>query len=848
MGSKEDSLKKYLCVHGHFYQPPRENPWLETIEYQKSAFPYHDWNERITRECYGPNTCGRLLGKEGLILKLMNNYEYMSFNFGPTLLTWLEQNHPRIYQLILRGDKESQARYNGHGNALAQVYNHIIMPLAPPRDKLTQIRWGIADFKNRFNRDPEGMWLAETAVDNESLELMAEEGIKFTILSPSQARFIRPLSTGDVSLKGDLKKPEDYKSAGWQDVSGGQIDPTLPYRVKLGKKGDRYIDIFFYDGPLSRAVAYENMLTSGEALLARINSIFKELRTGNRLVNIATDGESYGHHFKFGEMALSWLFNHIEHGNEIKLTNYGLFRELFPPDHEVILFENSSWSCSHGVGRWQEDCGCSVSGNPQWNQAWRAPLRKGLNRLASELSSVFEKRANVLINDPYKARDEYIEILLNPTMEEKEGFLRRHAKKDLDDREKMEVFQLLESQRMSLFMFTSCGWFFDDISGLEAMQVLMYASRAIELSQPWAEIDLEKGLMDFLNKAQSNDPAYGHGSNIYQSRVKPLRADSYRLAAHYAICSLVNGIRVGEWLLKKVKVQWQRAIKDNGIVVNIGELIISENMSGREYRHNYLAIRREEKLFYCLVGVNFNFNADQLPDQVRMALSEPSEDKRFDILHQIIPDAKTISLEDLTQDARNWIVNGLASDLSGRIKKSMRDEDPSIQEFIKILEKTGEGIPPSLKLILSIFFIDRLLGIISRAQEGKAMDLDEVMVVASLLPPVIKGAPFMDKRSQVDPENAIDDRNLKRKMKGFLISQMGLISGSNNTLYLKNTINLLSFLRDLKMEPDFWECQNMYYELYNKPEFKNSLSPEASLLFTELGQSLGFIIEEQQHD
>ncbi|MCL6482072.1 MAG: DUF3536 domain-containing protein, partial [Firmicutes bacterium] len=375
-------MERYICIHGHFYQPPRENPWLEAIEQQDSAYPYHDWNERITAECYAPNAASRILDSEGRIVRIVNNYARISFNFGPTLLAWMEQHAQETYRAVLEADRESRERFGGHGSALAQAYNHLIMPLANSRDKRTQIRWGIHDFVHRFGRRPEGMWLPETAVDLETLELMAEQGIRFTILEPGQARRVRPIG-----------------GRTWRDVAGGRIDPTTAYRLRL--KSGHSICLFFYDGPIARAVAFEGLLARGENFANRLVSAFNDSRSWAQLVHIATDGETYGHHHLYGDMALAYALQYLEEHRLARLTNYGQYLELHPPTQEVEIFENTSWSCAHGVERWRSDCGCNTGGHPGWNQAWRAPLREALDWLRDTLAPRYEKHAGALLRDPW---------------------------------------------------------------------------------------------------------------------------------------------------------------------------------------------------------------------------------------------------------------------------------------------------------------------------------------------------------------------------------------------------------------------------------------------------------------
>ena len=369
---------QYLCVHGHFYQPPRENPSLESVEFQDSAYPYHDWNERVTAECYAPNAAARILDGENRIVKITNNYSKISFNFGPTLLSWLQERFPRVYQSILEGDRESATRHAGHGSALAQAYNHMIMPLANRCDKVTQVKWGIRDFQHRFGRDPEGMWLPETAVDLQTLDILAEAGIKFTILAPRQASRVRRIG-----------------GRSWKDVSGDRIDPTRAYQVRLPSK--RKMALFFYDGAIARAVAFEGLLGNGEQFATRLLSGLSQQRDWQQLMHIATDGESYGHHHRFGEMALAYALDYIEEKQLAKLTNYGEYLENNPPAHEVEIFENSSWSCVHGVERWKNNCGCNSGGHADWNQEWRGPLRQALDWLRDTLAPKYEEKARTFL-------------------------------------------------------------------------------------------------------------------------------------------------------------------------------------------------------------------------------------------------------------------------------------------------------------------------------------------------------------------------------------------------------------------------------------------------------------------
>jgi alpha-amylase/alpha-mannosidase (GH57 family) len=512
--------ERYICIHGHFYQPPRENPWLEDVELQDSAYPYHDWNERINAECYARNTASRILDSEKKVIDLINNYSKISFNFGPTLLSWMERNKPKIYQAILDADQLSMERFSGHGSAMAQAYNHMIMPLANRRDKVTQIRWGIRDFENRFGRFPEGMWLPETAVDMETLEIMAEYGIKFTLLAPRQAKRVRRIKKGSK----------------WHDVSEGKIDPTMAYLCVL--PSNKTINLFFYDGPISQDIAFGGLLENGEHFAHRLLSAFHDAREWTQLVHIATDGESYGHHHRFGEMALAFCLHFIESNNLAKITNYGEYLEKYPPTRWVEIFDHSSWSCIHGVERWKENCGCNSGMHPGWNQGWRRPLREAMDQLRDQLAPLYEGKGKEYLKDPWEAREDYIEIILNRSAEQVEKFFERNALREFSKEEKREVLKLLEIQRNAMLMYTSCGWFFDEISGIETTQVMRYAARAIQLGEEVIGTSLEKEYLKVLEKAPSNVPEFENGAKIYEMFVKPAALDLLRVGAHYAISSL----------------------------------------------------------------------------------------------------------------------------------------------------------------------------------------------------------------------------------------------------------------------------------------------------------------------
>jgi hypothetical protein len=511
----------YLTLHGHFYQPPREDPWTGKIPVQPGASPHHDWNERISAQSYAPNARSRILDDQGRIEEIVNNYDWIHFDFGPTLLRWIESEDPGLYAEILAADTRSRARFGGHGNAIAQAYNHMILPLANERDKRTQVIWGLRDFEHRFGRASESVWLPETAVDLDTLRILIEHGLRYLILAPGQARRVRPIAGG-----------------AWKDVSGGRIDPRRAYRWILpdDPDGARGIDLFFYDGPLSVGISFEHLLRNASTFADRIQAVARGAGEG-ALVHAATDGEVYGHHEPFGDMCLAYLIAREGRLRGTRFTNYGAYLDAHPPRHQVEIDfgeagEGTSWSCAHGVDRWKRDCGCTVGGPAEWNQKWRTPLRRGLDALRDRLADVFTGGTAELLVDPWAARDAYIDVLLDSSR--KAAFLQKHARRALSDAETRRVWRLIESQHNAMLMFTSCAWFFDDVSGIEVQQNLAYAARACELAQPFASRDLEAGLLDSLHAARSNIREQGTAADVYRRHVRPLRRPMSQVAIEAA--------------------------------------------------------------------------------------------------------------------------------------------------------------------------------------------------------------------------------------------------------------------------------------------------------------------------
>jgi alpha-amylase/alpha-mannosidase (GH57 family) len=807
-------MERYICIHGHFYQPPRENPWLGSIELQDSAYPYHDWNERIAVECYAPNMASRILSAEGRITEIVNNYTKISFNFGPTLLAWMQLNAPDIYQSILEADRVTQKTFSGHGSALAQPYNHMILPLANRRDKYTQVLWGIRDFEHRFGRKPEGMWLPETAVDLETLEVLAESGIGFTILAPRQARRVRQL-----------------RSREWQDVSGEKIDPTMAYTLRL--PSGRSIAIFFYDDAIARAVAFGGLLSEGKQVAQRLIGAFSEACNRPQLVHIATDGETYGHHHRFGDMALAYALHCIESNNLAQITNYGEYLEKYPPTHEVEIVENTSWSCAHGVERWRSDCGCSSGGHPGWNQAWRAPLREALDWLRDTLCPKYEEKAGTLLKDSWAARDDYIAVILDRSPESVEWFLSQHATRELNEAEKIAVLKLLELQHYAMLMYTSCGWFFDELSGIEAVQIIQYAGRALQLAEQVFGDAIEPRFLEILERAKSNIPRYGNGRRIYEKFVKLAMVDLTKVAAHYAISSLFEdygeqpriycyGIDLEDYqsfVAGVVKLAVGRAkvfseITQESSMMSFGVLHFGDhnlNAGVREYQG-------EEAYQLMVQEVTQAFSSAEFAEVIRQL------DKHFG--------ASTYSLRTLFRDEQRKVLNRILESTLAEVETMYRQVYELRYPLMRFLTDLGNPLPRAFHTAAEfILNID-----LRRALSSDTLDMERAW---SLLD---------DARVwNVD----LDAAGLGYLFKQTLEQMMEEFASTPEELpLLQEIVSAVGLARSLNFEVNLWKVQNIYYEmlLTNYPGFKrrakkgDETAEEWVTQFISLGEQLSIQI------
>lgn len=669
---------KYITIHGHFYQPPRENAWLEEIEVQESARPWHDWNERITEECYGPNTVSRILNDAGKIIDITNNYARMSFNFGPTLLSWMEMKRPEVYAAILEADRLSMKYYNGHGSALAQVYNHLIMPLANRRDKETQVIWGLDDFERRFGRKADGMWLAETAVDTETLEVLAEYGVQFTILAPRQAKRYRKMG--------------DDTSHEW--LPG--VDPRRPYLYRL--PSGKSIYLFFYDGERSQAVAFGGILKDGKEFAETLVSGFDQDNDSNQLVHIATDGESYGHHHRNGDMALAYCMNYIRQTGVAKITNYSEFLSLTEVEFEVEIHENSSWSCAHGVERWRSNCGCHTGGHIDWQQAWRSPLRESLDWLRDQFAELYVTEMSRFHADPWELRNHYIKVPLQRSTKRALAFLRMYIGTDLDSRDKTLILSLLEIQRMSLLMFTSCGWFFDEISGIEPVQILQYANRGLQLAEFYFGKDFEPGFLEILEKAPSNHANLLNGRSVYEKHVAGSRLNLTAVGMHYAVRSIFTDDQVKLEVLNYIckSEEFERYNAGHQRLV-IGTTRIKSKIILSEEKFSFVLLYLGQ---HHVIGHTFDQISHRqfrsFAERIKHAFQDSNLSKVIERMREF-PGKRSFSFFDMFKDERGKLLQGIIEEQLVMARNSYNKINDRNYHLMNVMRASNLEVPESMR-------------------------------------------------------------------------------------------------------------------------------------------------------
>ena len=785
---EKSTTEKFLTIHGHFYQPPRENPWLEAIELQDSALPFHDWNERICKECYNPNSVSRIVDNKNQILDIVNNYQYMSFNFGPTLLSWMEEFAPLTYERIIKADIDSISEHSGHGNALAQVYNHMIMPLANAHDKETQVKWGIRDFEYRFGRKPEGIWLAETAVDDATLKVLVDNGIKFTILSPYQALKIR--KTGDKE---------------WQDVSWGNIDPARSYKYTLKGDSKKSISLFFYDGAISKSVAFDELLKDGNRFIKRLKEGVSETRNYPQLVNIATDGESYGHHTKFGDMALSYVLKIKAEDEGFKITNYAEYLDKYESDYEVDIKQASSWSCFHGVGRWKEDCGCSTGGHPGWNQKWREPLRNALDYLRDGLAKVFEAEGPKYFNDnPWAIRNKYIDVILDRNYVTIRKFQKENFKPDLTEEQKVKGMELLEIQRQAMLMYTSCGWFFSEISGIETVQIMKYAARAMQLAARFTNEDFETHFKDILSQAKSNIAEFGTGKDIYERFVKPSVVTAKQIACLWAISSLYQDFEDEEdvycYTVKRHSYQKVQKGSSNFLV---GHIEISSKVTLQKAGLMFALMQYAGGDFHCAIKEFSNdaeFNELQTTLIKTFALNPITEiirtlDEKFG--------KEYFTLKDIFIEERKEILQILLKDQLEKFGNTYKEMYDQGKGSIYHMQNLGLEIPKEFKIsaeyALSHRYNDLLAG-----SDGFVED----PIVQQ-----IKDINYEAKRMNIDIDKTPSNKNFAKR----ILTNLNRLTKSFEIQQADTIIELFEMIEKLDLQIDISEAQNIYYnKIYHR--------------------------------
>ena len=768
--------RRLLCLHGHFYQPPRENPWIDAIEVQDSAEPFHDWNERIAAECYGPNGAARLKGEGDRILDIVNNYLHLSFNFGPTLLAWLERASPESYARIVEADQRS-AEVRGHGNAIAQGFGHTILPLSNARDRRTQVRWGVADFRRRFHRAPQGFWLPETAADTPTLATLVAEGIRYTVLSPYQALRVRP------------------PGGAWLDARDLRFDPTRPYRVRV--EGGELV-VFFYDGHIARDLAFGGALGSPTQLIERLLSGFDQGRGHDEILTVAFDGETLGHHKKGGDEVLAAALRRLAQRSDVELVNLGQALQRIPAEWEAEIAEGSSWSCAHGLERWRSDCGCHTGGGAGWRQTWRAPLREALEWLRQRTDVVFEREAAALLRDPWRARDEYVELVLDPERREAEEFLRRQAGRTLAAEEEVRALRLLELERHTLLSFTSCGWFFSELSGIETAQVLKYAARAIQLVQELVGLDLEPEFEARLARAPSNLPELGDGQQVYRRLVKPSVTTLEGVAAHIAIASSVREVEeAGRMFCHAFRLEARRTVQAGPISTTLGRMRLEHLHTREKLDALYCVLHFGEADFRC--GLT-PYRSEAHEAEVARALLERAQSESLALL---LRDAdrhfpgRDYVLRDLFVDERRRVAELLLEGTMRRYADHYEEIFEDNRRLMEFLHEIDSPIPDPLRVAADFTLTRRLLEVTRAARRGE-LDLAAAEVE---LDAMVELATRLGARLQAGA--------LRREVGELVALQVAeLAAGKPPARPAELLTRLLGLARRLGLELDLWNAQN----------------------------------------
>lgn len=762
------------------------NPWLDEIEEQLSAAPFHDWNQRINSECYAPNSRARLLNGAGRIKALINNFEFISFNIGPTLMSWIESNDPETYKRIIEADKKSAERFGGHHCAIAQPYNHMIMPLATERDKHTQIRWGLADFKHRFGRDAQGMWLPETAVDEATLRALIDNGIKFTILSQSQAKSV---------------KERDQ----WVDLSqsGSTIDPSRAYEFRFDDSAS--IALFFYDGPISRAIAFEGLLRDGARLAQRALEGFNSARGWPEILPIATDGETFGHHQKFGEMALAAMIDRFERTKEISITNFSEYLALETPQVQARIFDNSAWSCAHGVERWRSDCGCAIDPSSSRNQKWRAPLREALDYLKSSIDQTFDEVGRSIFTDPWRARDKYIELILDRSRVDE--FLEKHIPGAARSNRKIrqDALSALEMEKESMLMFASCGWFFDDISGIETIQILSHAARAIEILGEFTETSkIERACASILERAQSNYKEFRTGAHIWRERALARRLPMIEVGVNFAVAKSIGKELEDYRRAFDIHADSELTETDGDNSISMYLLEIESKLTSKRDTFSVALISmgsRDMTVLAKKVGARSDFEKERGAIQTAWRSDSLISALRLvDSIYSAANGALTYRLEDLSPNARRAAQSKLIEPHIEKIKIIYNDLFSKNRKLIASLIESSGSLPIELKVAARYVMeeeLNRALG----DTENHSIATDKLRALISDI-----------ERWKLKPDLSALSKKMDEALAKLLRDILTDTAKRRAEDDIEDFIAIFNFAESFAIQIDRWRLQNIYFD------------------------------------
>lgn len=801
-------MKKVICIHAHFYQPPRENPWLEYVEVQSSAYPFHDWNERITSECYLPNSASRVVNNENKIVDIINNYSKIDFNFGPTLLHWMRKFHKDAYDAIVKSDEKSVREKSPA--AIAQCYNHMIMPLANERDKITQIKWGIKDFEYHFKRKPLGMWLPETAVDIATLEALAKEKIKFTILAEHQVKEIRKLTN------------DKFESP------NGQLSLHSPYLCKL--PSGKSILIFIFNGDISYRISFSNLLANGidfaKALLSKFES-----KSDFQIVSIATDGETFGHHKRFGDMALGACLKYLEE-QKYEIGSYSKYFEECNILYEMKLNENTSWSCAHGIGRWKEDCSCNAGAFPGGNQKWRKYLREGLDVVRDTLNIKYEDTIKLFQIDPWELRDDYIDVVLDRTNKNVDSFLQKHLKRKPTPQEQTTILTALEIQRHLMLMYTSCGWFFDDISGIETVQILRYAKRALQLSKD--EV-LEKKFVDILEHAKSNDHTLKNGKIVWEKYVIPSMLTLENIISHYVIALLFADLE---------KISHLSCYEFSTLEINKETIGSNLLIKGRIKIKSLLTYETKELNFISMFLYPFsvysyveNLNKEDEFNQFYKTIQTFFYNNKFLELNQYFLENKKYkniySFWDMFTDEKNKILQILVKNIFKSYKDLMKKELENKMQMFCEIKSQNILLPDMLNRSLDLYFYFELYELI----QSDSFELSKCNIL-------ISRAKQWNINFQTEHLIVEAEKKLKELFNVWEKSPLNIHS-------MEKIINFLTiFVRQLNMNINLWHSQNTFFSIkkahkstMDKIDKESPIPHKWNELFLHIADLLNFRID-----